>query len=99
MKPENSSLFTFMGRLAMYDHVFLTTNPDEGVGTYIFASFNEAYQPLAEAMIDQEFPAHINLTDVADCDKSAFENMLRHSLEDVSDFVPDEWEASDGSQE
>lgn len=91
---RNTMLYTFIGELAIYDHIFITTCEEEGrqTGTYIFKP-NKGYMDLATFMMEKAFPAQLNMPRVADCDVQAFEN---HYLRDVRglESFPEEWEAA-----
>lgn len=88
---DNTSLFTHMGRLALYDHVFFQRGEDSG--TYLF-NVAEPYTTIMTHMLENNFPAHINLQEVAECDRVAFDKMIHkeaaHDFEEV-DGVPDDW--------
>lgn len=89
--PENSTIFTFAGRLAMYDHVFFTTNEEENYGTYLF-SVHEGYQEITTFMVENEYPWHGNLREVAECDIDAYDKMLHRDAErDLEGGVPADW--------
>lgn len=91
----NTSLFTFIGELALKDHVFLVLKDDEnGVeGTYIWEYFQEdAYVALAGFIIEHDFPQHLNATQMAQCDDDAWENAIKANLSDINDFIPEDFE-------
>lgn len=89
MHRYNSALFTHMSHLAMYDHVFLETNENEA-GAYIFRQ-NEGYGRLANWMRRNRFPAHLNITEVAEADMGAFDKTLRAQARDLEQGVPPDW--------
>lgn len=92
MDRNNSSLFTHVSELAMYDHVFVQTAPEnnEQFGTYIFR-YNAAFEALRRFAIKNRFPVHLNANTVADCDRDAFNQAL--DRERMPDTIPDEWMA------
>jgi hypothetical protein len=94
MTRGNAVLFTFFGRLATRNHVFLITGEeDEGVttGSYIFAHAT-AYNALVSFMAEYEYPARLNSLDVPQCDEDAFQRSLEQiGGEEIEDFIPDDW--------
>lgn len=90
--PENTTLFTFLGRIACYSHVFIQTGPEDDevmVGTYVFAS-HPVYENMAQFMAEYGYPMHTNLREVADCDVNAYDRMISQQTNDL-DHIPDEW--------
>ena len=82
MTRENAVLFTFFGRLATRNHVFLITEEtdEEGItsGSYIFAHAT-AFNALASFMAEYDYPARLNSLEVPQCDEDAFERSLDQS--------------------
>jgi hypothetical protein len=93
MSRYNSSLFSHLGTLAMYDHIFVSFDDEETdetiTGVYIFRH-NDAFEGLRDFMEDNDFPMHLNLTDVAACDLEAFEQVLESETTDINE-IPDNW--------
>lgn len=90
MDRTNSALFTHLGNLAMYDHVFVQTSDPEGertLGVYIFRH-SPVFGQLATYMVQNQFPQHLNRIDVAECDLDAFEAAL---AQEVPSELPDDW--------
>lgn len=92
MNRRNAFLFTFIGNLAVHDHVFVLTHPEESTGSFIFRH-NEAFESLAKYMVENLFTAHINMQAVAQCDMDAWENSVFNDLKNTDSF-PDDWEAA-----
>jgi hypothetical protein len=88
MTRHNSALFMHIGSLAMYDHIFVTTE-GERKWAYIFRH-SEAFPILRNFMAKNHFTMHLNLAQVADVDRQAFEQSLAQQNTDL-DHVPDEW--------
>lgn len=88
--PDNTSLFRFMGHLAMYNHVFIVTDEEEGQGTYLFAQ-NPAYPTFEQYMIENEYPIHDHLRDIANCDVEAFDKMIAQYGASLPDYLPDDF--------
>lgn len=93
--PHNATLFTFLGRNAMYNHVFVATaeQSEEGIigGAYIFSHI-EGFNNLAKMMRKMRFPAVINQPEVAQCDMEAFDLNIHHMAGDVEQGVPEGWD-------
>jgi len=86
---ENSALFTFMGKLALYDHIYYCDVQEQEVNEsfYVF-SFAKGFKKLAKYMMENSFSAHLNMTEVGSGDVEAY---LQASLADLrkADHVPD----------
>jgi hypothetical protein len=95
---RNTSLFTFIGRNAIKNHVFLVLedNPDGTVeGTHIWEEFMEmAYIALENHIIRHDYPQHLNLNDVSQIDEDAFERAVSAQFRDLSDYVPEDFKLS-----
>lgn len=94
--PLNTSLFTFAGELAMYDHVFLITGeeqePQRYVGAYVFKTLQqEAYQALAQHIKKHKYPQHLNMLVTPQCDRDAFDSIAFRDLTGTNG-VPEGWE-------
>jgi len=87
---DNTTLFQFFGRLAIYNHVFLVFNEEENSGAYIFSD-SPVYPEMEEFIVAHEFPQHLGMRAVAQCDVDAWE---RHTFSDLnaSEGVPEGWE-------
>lgn len=91
--PLNTTLFTFLGRLACYDHIFLQTGDetDEAmVGTYIFNQ-HSVYDEMAAFLVENNYPMLLNRIETPDCDIDAFNRMVSQSASDLDSGIPDEW--------
>ena len=89
---DNTSLFTHLGRYAIYDHIFVVTDEHSNVGSYIFSS-HKAYEPMSEYMWENDYPMHLNLTEAAKCDIKAWNLMVHEDAEhDLEAGIPEEWE-------
>lgn len=90
--PVNTSLFSYLGRIACYSHVFMHTgDKDEKtmIGTYVFAS-HTIYEEMVEYMIENDYPLHVNLREVANCDINAYNSFIEQQLDDT-DCIPEDW--------
>lgn len=73
----NTTLYTFFGDLAMYNHVFIVTAEDadaedEVEGQHVFCD-DPRYQALWELVIYHDFPAVLNSLGVYPGDKAAYD--------------------------
>lgn len=92
-RRDNTSLFTFLGAIACYDHVFVQTGDIEDnvmSGTYIFST-HPAFEKMSEYMVENDYPMHLNLQEAAECDRTAWERMVAQQCTDI-DGVPEDWQ-------
>lgn len=92
---ENATLFTFIGLgRAAFNHIFLERQSadEEGkvTGSYIFST-NNAFKDLSEYMIKNNYPMHLNQTEVPACDVDAWERTELVDLESTDSF-PADWD-------
>jgi hypothetical protein len=87
---KNATVFTFLGDLACYDHIFLnlTDEIDDANIGYIWCS-SPNYEKLANFMDENKFPMHLNMPEVHEMDVRHFETEHYGDIRS-SDFVP-EW--------
>lgn len=85
----NSALFTHIGKLAMYDHVFVQKDMDDETmfGSYLFRH-NPSFGHIASWMVENDLPMHLNFTEVAETDMDAFNQSIAHEAEEP---IPDGW--------
>lgn len=93
----NTSVFTHIGELAMYDHVYLQTEDatDEDsephdIGIYIFRH-SSSFAELGKFARKHKFPMHLNKTEVAECDKAAFELVIQEETQELDAGIPKDW--------
>jgi len=86
--PENTSLFSYAGKLAIYDHVFFVRNNDKGI--YLFNQ-HPVFADVADYIIENDYPMHLFLRNVAQCDIDAFNQMVHSEASDLDKGVPDDW--------
>lgn len=90
-RRHNTMLFTFMGELACYDHIFLMLEetPEGVAGRYMWSS-NESYPKLKEYMLEHNYTTYLNVQEISDEDKSSWEE---HHLKDIrrDDTFPETW--------
>lgn len=90
MRRDNSALFTHLGDLACYDHIFVQYEAGKEMGAYIFRA-NDSFYALMSFMAEHKFPMHLNAIEVAECDRDAYIRTVEQETGDVPDFIPDEW--------
>lgn len=88
---DNTTLFQFFGHLAIYDHVFIEMGMEEStpIGAYLFKT-QEVWDELVDFMVTNEFPQHVALRDVGQCDVDAFERTMFTDVRHNATFPP-EW--------
>lgn len=90
-RRDTASLYTFMGKLALYNHIFCYDVQDNEVqqSFYIF-DFVGGYGELARYMSENEYPMHLNLPEISKSDVEAYERAVLRDLA-VTDGVPEDW--------
>lgn len=93
-RRDNTVLYTFMGKLAVYNHVFFTFDQEEGKpqqGLYIYKSvLPDMYTRAEEFIVDNEFPQYLNLLEVSEVDQVNLHRVLARDLV-TTDTIPEEW--------
>lgn len=88
---ENATLYTHLGRLAIYDHVHLCEVED---GEVAFSAriwnFASGYPQLAMYMIENQYPALINQTVVLGADARAYDLSIKNLAGNI-DEIPKDW--------
>jgi hypothetical protein len=87
---KNTTLYRFQGANSMYDHIFVLISAKEGRGLYIFRH-EDGYTKLANFMMDNDYPAYINLREVSEGDKRMFDEILQEATSDVEGGIPSDW--------
>lgn len=90
----NTALFTFIGELAVYDHVFILTDEETNSGGYLFKN-QKIWSEMTSFLLENLYPMHLNMEEVAECDRIAFENTMYPDIRTHESF-PDTWLATDG---
>jgi len=86
---ENLSVFRHIGKYALYNHCFLEINGNQGI--YIWAEM-EGHDDLASVAVENECALHLNIQEVADVDRKAFEKQAIKAFS-IPDSLPDDFEA------
>ena len=91
-RRDTATLWTFLGRLAIYNHIHCHETDGEEVkqSFYIF-NFVEGYDRLAAYMAENNYPMILNQTEVSVTDQEAYDRAVRATFGDIGDYVPDEW--------
>ena len=87
----NTSQFTFLGDLAVYNHVFIITHEtdEEASGWYMFNTA-DAYEEVIDFIRENELPQHLNLTECSEMDLTAwFSHYMGDAL--TGESFPEEW--------
>lgn len=84
----NARLYTHMGHLAIYDHVFVSGD-EELLGFYVF-NFVGGFDELKDFMLRNEYPSYLNMTEVSQGDIDAYDRVIQASMGDI-DAIPDDW--------
>src|SRR5690349_1046612 len=88
--PENASLFRHIGESAMYDHVFIV-DEEESHGYYVFP-FSRSFETIADYMIENGFPLHLNQREAAECDRKAYDGAVDRMTREVDNWeIPADW--------
>jgi hypothetical protein len=89
---RNAVIYTFMGELAIHDHLFLITDTEERTGIYVFRTTQEnVYNKIGTWMAKHNFTAHLNLPQISENDLAAWQ---RATSPDLGDFIPDDWDGT-----
>ena len=91
VRRDTASLYTFMGKLAVYNHVYCYDiyGGERQQSFYIF-DFVDGFDELAEYMIQNDYPMHLNMPEASKSDIEAYE---RGALSDLTrmDSFPEGW--------
>lgn len=88
MTRENTSLYTHLGQLAVYDHLFTTFPVDGEIGGAYLWSHHPQFKELAKLALEHGCIGHINLQEVNPTDQDSY---VRHATVDLGDTIPEAW--------
>lgn len=95
-RRDNTSLYTHIGRLAVFDHVFVTFQEEESVkGIYVWEN-NDGFKSLAQDALNNRCEAHLNLDKVNEFD---VQNYMEQATQDLGDTFPEEWLDGEGTKD
>jgi len=87
----NTTIYRFFGKLSIYNHIFCVTDKENGRGFYLFGH-QAGFERVADYMMDNDYPAYINLRKVAEGDKRAFEDILhKEATTELDGGIPTDW--------
>jgi len=82
---HNSTLWTFLGRLAMFNHILIDSDPeDPKAQCYVIRGREKNFGKLMATMLVCEYPAHLNMQELPDYIVNNVENW-----DDTKPFKPD----------
>lgn len=99
MTRRNTFLYTFLGKAALYNHVFLKRDdlPETGdgniLGTYIFKDLTpnqEVWNRLESTLKENEYPQYLNHAEASEVDIRAYMETATSDLKN-NDTVPEDW--------
>ena len=83
----NSKVYTFLGRLAVYDHIFIISEIDgKAYGTHIWKHF-PVYQAMLKFMTDNNYPAELNSIQVEACDYQEYVRTHTGDLDNIEKAI------------
>ena len=94
LRRDNAELYTYMARLAMFNHIFVEEKEEKGVhhGTFIPQELigDEAFTQIAATMVQYDYPARINQRAVSDGDALVITKILAgKDVDQINDGFPD----------
>lgn len=100
MTRRNTYLYTFMGKAALYNHVFLKrddlppTEDGDILGTYLFQDVlpkNGIWDRLCNTLQENDYPQYLNHAAPSEGDKAAYMLSVTQDLQ-TTDTIPEGWE-------
>lgn len=88
--PDNTALFMYIGAIACYSHVFIVMDEEASTVAYVFSS-NNMFVPIANHILEHNYPVHLHLREVAECDEAAYSRMIHREANDLEAGVPEDW--------
>ena len=87
----NTCAFTYFGKLAIYNHVYIDPDPDREDGTAFYTFRGEkGYNYMVDKIARLKFPAYINLSDVEEEIVDMYVQAQAIDL-DSTKGIPKEW--------
>lgn len=87
--PSNAVVYSHIGALSVYNHIFVVTDREKKLGTYVWTHMSN-FDQLHEDAIVNGCTLHTNLRQVAEVDKRNYEQQVLADL-DGQDTIPDDW--------
>ena len=91
LNNDNTQVYTHLGYLAVYNHVFVLIDKEKHVGCFIWAQQppdNPNYTKVAQAALDHDCQAYLNMKEATDGDIAQFE---KSASSDLDGGIPDDW--------
>lgn len=89
-RRDNTTLYTFLGHMAIYNHVFIVTDEEQPSGFYLFND-HPVYPEMADFLARNDYPMHLNMSEVAECDTNAYDRHIDSLCHDIGDTIPESW--------
>lgn len=88
-RRDTAELWTFLGRAAIYNHVYCFETIDNEVqqSFYIF-DFVDGYEELVAYMLANEYPMHLFQREPLRSDIEAYERAALRDLDNTPDWLP-----------
>lgn len=86
---ENTILYNHLGRLSLFDHLFIQIEDDKGL--FIWAQIppdNPNYLALAPSAVEHGCELRLNIREVAEGDREMFEKHSITDLDEAPDWLP-----------
>lgn len=95
LRRDNSELYHYFGRLAIWSHIFVEDAEQEELrrGTFIPREYigEEAFDAIAAAMVQYEYPCRLNMQSVDEGDAEIITKILAgKDIDKLNDEYP-EW--------
>lgn len=85
---ENTSLYTHMGKLALYDHVWIRVDGEHGARIWENQPpENPIYTLLAPLVVESGAELHLNIRDPSQSDTDAFEKAITKDLDTYPEWL------------
>lgn len=100
MTRRNTFLYTFLGKAALYNHVFLKrddlpeTEDGNIMGTYLFETAlpqNGIWEKLKSTLQENDYPQYLNHAEASEVDIKAYMQTVMSDL-DSTDTIPESWQ-------
>lgn len=90
MRRDNAILFTHLGELAVWDHIFVRYQEEPPKWNYI-PSTAEIFPTLVEFMRENRYTRHEDLQEVNENDQAILMRFWTRDIQDKELTVPQEW--------
>lgn len=89
-KRESAHLYTFLGKYALYNHVYCFDIQDNEVqqAFYIF-DFIQGFDELASYMVENDYPLMLNQLEPTKGDMEAYERAVLKDIDSRPEWLPE----------